>query len=527
MSSLNTRLKTDFERFKYSTHIYNLNMASIFDLTEVNPWWKNPDLIAEDLHIKKFESSMIKWKPGIKRYINLNVDDYVLYTVRGPRQVGKTTLIKLIIRDYLESGINPLRICFLTCDLVSSPKALEDIIQTYINYANSQTKDHLFLFIDEITAVRDWQESIKSLWNKGLLKNISVVACGSHAMDIKAGADRLPGRTGRGDPVKHIRFVPMKFAEFICCYNPELGNEFGKRGLNEGKKRRKILTDLINGKDNEHLSWLLMQKLDLDRLLETYMLTGGIACAVNEFKKTAKIQNETYNDYIRAFQSDLSHWKRDTSTAKYLISSIIEKIGCKVHWNSLKADFATQPTIKAYVNNMYDCFALVYFNSSRISGSGKRISGASEKGKKIYILDPFIFHCLRYWTSPVGNKTALELSMEYLSDETNRGKIIETIIADHLVRFAFNLNPSDNFDAKNEIFFWRPNKEEIDFIVNFDNKLLPIESKYRYDIPAKSIKLVSQFAKEQNINGIVVSKDEFKKYDNVITIPASIFLTLI
>jgi len=78
-------------------------MPSIFDLAEENPWWTNPNLIDGDFHIKTFDASSIKWIPGIKSYINLDVPDYVLYTVRGPRQVGKTTLIKLLIREKLQS----------------------------------------------------------------------------------------------------------------------------------------------------------------------------------------------------------------------------------------------------------------------------------------------------------------------------------------------------------------------------------------------------------------------------------------
>ena len=97
----------------------------------------------------------------------------------------------------------------------------------------------------------------------------------------------------------------------------------------------------------------------------------------------------------------------------------------------------------------------------------------------------------------------------------------------HLIRFLFNLNPSDPFDARDEIFFYEPNKSEIDFIVNTDKGLLPVESKYRRTIPSSSIRLVSLFAKNQNVKGFIVTRDEFKEYDNAILIPVSLFLTLI
>ena len=254
------------------------------------------------------------------------------------------------------------------------------------------------------------------------------------------------------------------------------------------------------------------------------MLTGGIARAINEYKNTGSIQNSTYTDYIRAFQSDLSHWKRDPTTAKNILYEIIKAMGSKSHWNSLTDGVATQPTIKSYVDNMYDCFTLAYFHHLRVPD---KASKATKKGKKIYILDPFIFHSLRYWTSAVGSSTAMGMSMEYLSNEGNRGVLMETIVADHLIRFSFNLNPSDLFDARDEIFFYEPNKSEIDFIVNTGKGLLPVESKYRKNIPNSSIRLVRQFAENQKNKGIMVTKDEFKEDEGIVLIPASLFLTLI
>jgi hypothetical protein len=498
---------------------------SIFELSDNNSWWVNRDSVNNDFHLKTFDESLVKWEPGLKRYIPLDVSDYVLYTIRGPRQVGKTTLVKLLMRELLHSEIDPLQVFFWPCDAVPNPTKLEEIISSYIGYAQENFEGRLYIFLDEVTSIRDWQLAIKILYDKGFLKNTTIVACGSHAMDVKAGAEKLPGRTGVGDIVKHKRLVPMKFAEFIKCYNPEFSEEFGKKDIHKGKNRRKILIDLISGKDNDLFSWLLMQKKDLDTLLETYMLTGGIACAINEYKKNGAIRDGVYSDYIRAFQSDLAHWRRDTNTAKHIVSGVIKATSSVATWHGLKGDMATHPTIKSYVETMCDCFVMIYFDRLRIPG---RASRATEKGKKIYIPDPFLFHSLRYWTSPVGEHSAWQMSMDYLEDGMNRGKFVEAMVGDHLIRFAFNLNPSDNFDARNEIFYWKKKKEEIDFIVNFKNGLLPVEAKYRTSIPNSSLKFVNQFAKDQkNIKGIIVSKDDFGKNDNFVIIPASIFLVLI
>ena len=133
----------------------------IFELFEYNPWWSNPSSINNDRELTIREKSSVKWMPGIKKHIKLDVKDYILYSIRGPRQVGKTTLIKILIKEKIESGIEPQRIFFYTCNMTSGKKELKDAIETYLNYARTNIKTRLYLFIDEITHVKSWQDAIK------------------------------------------------------------------------------------------------------------------------------------------------------------------------------------------------------------------------------------------------------------------------------------------------------------------------------------------------------------------------------
>ncbi len=69
------------------------------ELAQRNPWWKNKDLILEDRNLRKRKGSKVDWTPRIKYKFSLNED--AIYTVRGPRQVGKTTLVKIMIEELL------------------------------------------------------------------------------------------------------------------------------------------------------------------------------------------------------------------------------------------------------------------------------------------------------------------------------------------------------------------------------------------------------------------------------------------
>lgn len=71
-------------------------------LREQNPWWSSPGAIQGDRHLQALEAAAFLWRPRL-------LDDVVLdrprvYTIRGPRQVGKTTSVKLMIRRLLEGG---------------------------------------------------------------------------------------------------------------------------------------------------------------------------------------------------------------------------------------------------------------------------------------------------------------------------------------------------------------------------------------------------------------------------------------
>jgi hypothetical protein len=64
-----------------------------------NPWWEDKELIYIDMHVKKFEKSKFKHIPNfmdeLKNYKN------GIYIIKGPRQIGKTTILKLLIKDLI------------------------------------------------------------------------------------------------------------------------------------------------------------------------------------------------------------------------------------------------------------------------------------------------------------------------------------------------------------------------------------------------------------------------------------------
>lgn len=84
---------------------------------EENIWWRGKDYIEDDVDIKKWNSSKFRWVP--KEIDEVSLEPFSLNFIVGPRQVGKTTLIKLLIKKLLESNVNPLSIFYCSCDILT------------------------------------------------------------------------------------------------------------------------------------------------------------------------------------------------------------------------------------------------------------------------------------------------------------------------------------------------------------------------------------------------------------------------
>ena len=171
------------------------------ELFDLNPWWEDPENIKIDRHIVLFEEKKYKYHP--EKILNqIKIDQAGIYTLRGPRQIGKTSALKLLIRALLASDVDPKRIVYLPCDNMKDRFELTDIIMRYVRVFTQDRK--LFLFIDEATLIPDWQLAIKYLVDTGFLDRAVVVITGSSAYDLKISSERLPGRRGVGRDIVYI-----------------------------------------------------------------------------------------------------------------------------------------------------------------------------------------------------------------------------------------------------------------------------------------------------------------------------------
>ena len=92
-----------------------------------------------------------------------------LIIIRGPRQYGKSTWLEMNLKSSAET-FGKGSSYYLNGDDISSADELSDKM-TELNAAYSKDTGVKRLFIDEVTAVSEWQKAFKRVWDKGGLNN--------------------------------------------------------------------------------------------------------------------------------------------------------------------------------------------------------------------------------------------------------------------------------------------------------------------------------------------------------------------
>ena len=464
------------------------------DLLLFNPWWENPGSIELDRYVSAYEQSLIRWQPDVLNEFDLNQD--AVYTLRGPRQVGKTTLIKLIIRNLLKSGVSPRAIFYYSCDLIPGAQETFQLIRQYQEFSQSLSFKRRYVFLDEVSLVRDWQLAVKQAIDLGWDQSTTFLLTGSSAVDIKRGAERLPGRRGRTIfPDKVL--LPMSFADFVekCS---DLSVSIAKTSfqdlleLPEEIEKLKSQTDVFLPK--------------LSSLLTNFLAVGGFPLAVEQFLRAGSLSEDVLETYLTVIRSDFEKMKKSRILLRQVLIRILSISGTPASWQSLARpiDTPSYKTVREYTELLADSFlmAVLYFLEKN-----KKLANPN-KGKKFYFPDPLIL-----------NLAAREAGLPMLRGQA---KAVEAAVGIHLIR-KFEKRIFEGLGNIEKVFYWRSTKgKEIDFVALHEDTFFPVEVKFQSSIMRSDYSTM----KRTFGRGILVTKDMFFRDNQILGIPAPVFLLL-
>ncbi len=117
-------------------------MLSDVQISRFNPWWTSSGWEADDLHLRRLESSPIRLATPQVDGIDLLAP--AIHVLRGPRQAGKSTDLKLLARRALGAGAERRGVIYLSLDLLEDrpPSALVESVNRALGLAGGRGERH-------------------------------------------------------------------------------------------------------------------------------------------------------------------------------------------------------------------------------------------------------------------------------------------------------------------------------------------------------------------------------------------------
>jgi predicted AAA+ superfamily ATPase len=436
-------------------------------IRDYNPWWEEKEIDV----------------PEYKRRIFSDVQKYLktkqIIAIVGLRRVGKTVLMRQIIKDIVKAGKENV-FYFLFDELVAqNPDVLESILDYYLKTISKEGRKHIFL--DEIQKVPYWQDVLKRFYDTR--DDVKFIVSGSASLLMKKSKESLAGR------IFDFYMPVLTFREFV-----ELnGLEVKKTGMTfDGLK--KIYDENIH------------KRPLFERLFLEYIFKGA-------FPEIAKEkEDDIVKSYIRSAVLEKIIFE-DIPTVfnvkrKDILSSILEYCSKETSnlldvTNLANVLGINYQTVKSYIFYLQSSFVLdVVYNYSRSLAKQLR------KNKKVHIAHPSI------------TLTIMRYPKSILDVEEMVGRYVESIVYQHSKLIC------------EKISFWRtPQKEEVDLVLSC-NGLFPIEVKYKSTISSSDVKSLTKFMNKFKVGkGVVVTKELFEKRrfggKEILFVPAWLFLLAI
>lgn len=386
----------------------------------------------------------------IKRDISADITQYLatdnIIVLHGARQVGKTHILY-----YLQDRLKAQRELYYFFDLEDSRLVdiLNDGVPAFLTYLHNEganlekikkTNKKFYVFIDEIQYLQNPSPFLKLLADHH--KYIQLIVSGSSSFDMKSKfSDSLTGRT------VNFEIFNLSFREFLRFKN-------------------------IHYDFSDALSAVHLYKLQI--LYMEYIFFGGYPKIVleNTIVKKEKYLQQIVDTYVKKDVRDLANVK-DTQKFNNLLKLLAAQSGQLINITQLsKACMLAKQTIEHYLfilENTYIIKLLKPFSSNA------KIEVT--KSPKVFFYDTGLLQML--WLRNL-QKNIL-------------GNMFETSIFAELVKKYGTAN----------LYYWRTkNQQEIDFILNIKNKLMPIEAKENFDKFNKSA--IQVFCKKYNAKEYMV-----------------------
>ncbi|HUN79581.1 MAG TPA: ATP-binding protein [Solirubrobacteraceae bacterium] len=430
-----------------------------------NPWWGDPSWRVRDRQLTRLAAQPMRLPARPVDAIELRRAG--IHVLRGPRQVGKSTDLKLLVERALAEGYPPRAVVYLTLDLIEGEQhaALADAVVRAKALARHAGPS--LVLLDEVTGVPRWQTAVKACWDDGTIGDDVVLCTGSSAIDLQSGAaERLPGRRGAG--VDHL-ILPQTFASFAHAVHSSLPPS---PGLTVGELRTP------DGEAAIHEARL--HDRALRDALSLYLRFGGLPAAVAEaatggIEPSERVRRVLYDSLIKEIQ------RRGASipAAHALLERVLRSLGSNTDWSKLARELdvplgrrggtTSHHTLRDYIELLAGGYFLFILYFWRADSETNSLSNE----KKVFFADPLL------------HTIALELAPGLSPDAA---ALVENAVGLALYRrYERSQRLIESFVSPDHLHAWRTaGDRETDFVAGPRRTRDVVEVKYRRHIDRRT-----------------------------------------
>lgn len=396
--------------------------------------------------------------------------------IEGARQVGKTWLMKEFGRQcyeqvvYLHFDNNPK-----LADVFENDYKIPRLIEAFEILSGVKINpDNTLIIFDEIQECPKALTSLK-YFNEDA-PEYDIVAAGSLL--------GLIHHDGTGFPVGKVSFLniyPMDFFEFTKA----LGEE---RFINLIEKKDFQMIKIFNG--------------EFEKLVKMYCYIGGMPEVVQDF-----VNNRDYKRVREIQKTILASYENDFS--KHVPANTVEKI--RMLWKTIPSQLAKEnkkfiySAIKTGARAKEYELALLWLKDAGLVYQVNRI-----KKPDIPLIAYQDFEAFKLFVVDVGLLSALtNLDVKTILEKTQIFEEFKGAIAE---QYVYQQLRSLNYDIP--IYYWSndTSRSEIDFVVQLEGYVIPIEVKAEKNLKAKSLKnFIQEYKSEKSIR---TSLADYKLNDN-------------
>lgn len=385
-----------------------------------------------------------------------------ILSITGPRRVGKTTVLELIFKHLSKTK----KCLFLTFEKRADLEIFEKDIE---NFKKIFVLPYEVVIIDEIQYAKEAGQKLKYLYDT---TNTKFFISGSSSLEIRDLGKYLVGR------IYNFLLYPFSFNEFLKSKNNNIRKILEQNSLSISQFIESGLEFKPQIKSNE------IKKLILSEFNE-YLIYGGYPSVVNSKtieEKKIDLENIMSNYLIREIK-DLLRLASDDSLLKLAqIASL--QIGNMISYNELgqTANLSFRE-VKRHLKILKETFildlVLPFYSNKRVE---------LVKNPKVYFLD-------------TGFRNSIIDNFANTNQRTDIGQLAENYIF-NTIKAGF---------LRKRVNFWRTKSQaEVDFVIESNGQVLPIEVKFTSlgkGVVGKS--LYSFVNKYSPKNAIITTTDNF------------------